>query len=795
MAIAIPDSEHPDFLRLNQLRRQILDHDTLYYVHARPEITDAAYDSLYAELEELERRYPQWGNADSPTQRVGGAPLKAFLQVRHHPPMQSLDKTYDRADLIAFDDFLQKQITDTSWDYIVEPKVDGLSLSLIYTNGILTRAATRGNGEVGDDITANVRTIRTIPLTIQTDAPLIEIRGEIYMSRTGFAELNRREEEAGHEPFANPRNAAAGSIKLLDPRQVARRPLDALLYASGALKGIAFDTHSEMMRTFSAWGFKIAPWSKLCLSMTDVMVALDELEALRHAFDFEMDGAVIKVNQRNLYAALGATAHAPRFARAYKYAPEHVQTKLLDITIQVGRTGVLTPVAELQPVFLAGSTIARATLHNADYIQAKDIRIGDTIWLAKAGDVIPAIEASIPEQRTGEERLFTMPEMCPVCQAQTIQLEKEVALRCSNPGCPAQRIGRLQHFVSRNTLDINAIGGRMAEALVESGLVQDPLDLFSLTAETLQSFTLINDDGTMRKFGRKSVDVIQSLHAAQSLPLHRWIQALGIPSIGETASRSIAPLFQSIQDFFQSPIPERLTRLYALLAIKKSECTDYAQIIGEVCLIGDELVAMGAASKDPSESLPPTFNCVIKPEMARSLTTFLASDYAHKTAKRLEELEINPEPQAVIIHDATLTGLSFVITGTLSQPRNHVEALIREQGGILQNAVSKKTSYLITGEDPGGSKYTKAEKIGVPFLSEAAFMAMIESSNEADIVETKDETKEEETTLPNTPQKPSYTAPIQDDLFSSEAPPIPKPAPQPSKPKSHEATYTQELLF
>lgn len=399
--------------RLNELRETIRRHDRLYYVEARPEIGDADYDALYRELEALERAHPEWITPDSPTQRVGGAPLAAFRQVRHNPPMMSLDKTHSRDDLLDFDTFLRRQLPDEIWDYVVEPKVDGVAFSLLYEDGVLTRAATRGNGEVGDDITANIKTIRSIPLRLADAPPLLEVRGEVYMSRDGFAELNQREEEAGREPFMNPRNAAAGSLKQLDPREVARRPLDAMLYATGAIKGAVFPSHSGLLQRLADWGFRTPPWLRLCVDIQAVLTAIDELEALRHTFPFEIDGAVVKVNRRELYERLGSTAKSPRWARAFKYEPERAETRIWQITVQVGRTGVLTPVAELDPVLLAGSEIARATLHNADEIARKDIRVGDRVWVVKAGDVIPAIESVLTEKRTAKSVSSPCPRPAP----------------------------------------------------------------------------------------------------------------------------------------------------------------------------------------------------------------------------------------------------------------------------------------------------------------------------------------------------------------------------------------------
>ncbi|MEG2465465.1 MAG: NAD-dependent DNA ligase LigA [Kiritimatiellia bacterium] len=730
-----------DVERLLWLRTEIERHDRLYYVDARPQITDAEYDALWSELETLERAHPDLITSDSPTQRVSGTPVDGFAKVRHDPPMRSLDKTYDRTELVIFDSFLHAQLPEDVWDYVVEPKVDGLSLSLLYREGRLVRAATRGNGDEGDDITANVRTIRSIPLSIPCVAPLVEVRGEIYMTREGFATLNRTEEEAGRAPFANPRNAAAGSIKLLDPREVAQRPLDAVIYASGALRGVAFSTQTEMMRTFAEWGFRTPPWQRLCLDMNQVMQAIDELETLRHAFPFEMDGAVVKVNQRTFYSKLGSTTHAPRSARAYKYAAEHVQTRLNAITVQVGRTGVLTPVAELEPVTLAGSVVARATLHNEDYIRTKDIRIGDCVWLCKAGDVIPAIEGVVVEARTGVEQIFEMPVVCPICGSTTFRAEGEVAVRCMNPECPAQRSAHLQQFVSRNALDIAAIGEQMAEALVAAGIVIDPLDLFTIPTEELAAFRLVAEDGKERKFGKRARDVETALRAARELPLHRWIFALGIPGIGETVAKLIAKPFHSLSELSRDPLLREVDEFYTLLSLKASDIADQELHMGKLLVLGEAFVARGFATKNPLEmdgaarmnlsSLKKLYTLEIKPEMAKSMIRFLASAYAAKFFREMAALGIDPHSHEERPRGTALAGMSFVITGTLSQPRERFEALIREQGGSVQPSVSGKTNYLLAGADPGGSKYTKAQQLGTSILDETAFHTLLEQEKSA----------------------------------------------------------------
>ncbi len=731
--------------RTEYLRAEIRRHDRLYYVEARPEIGDADYDALYRELEALERAHPEWLTPDSPTQRVGGAPLSAFRQVRHNPPMMSLDKTHSRGDLIDFDAFLHRQLPDEVWDYVVEPKVDGVAFSLLYEKGLLTRAATRGNGEVGDDITANVKTIRSIPLSLPNAPELLEVRGEVYMTRTGFAELNRREEEAGREPFMNPRNAAAGSLKQLDPREVARRPLDAVIYAVGAVKGADFPSHGGMLKHFADWGFKTPPWQRLCVDIHAVLAAIDELEAQRHNFPFEIDGAVIKVNRRDLYAKLGATAKSPRWARAFKYEPERAETRIWKITVQVGRTGVLTPVAELDPVLLAGSEIARATLHNADEIARKDIRIGDRVWLVKAGDVIPAIESVLVEKRDGSEAAFVMPSACPECNGPVARLDDEVAHRCTNPACPAQRVGRLEHFASRDALDLRAIGGKVAEALVTQGWVKDPLDLFALTLPQLEDFRIGDASGVTRKFGKNAQTALEALDAARSLTLDRWLFATGIPNVGVTVAEQIASAHARFSDLPKSKVLADVLRLndcYERAAAEnprstlnrpKDEAereerqTRFNRTCGEIGVLGDDLVAAGVATKTPATALPPQYLCVIKTEAAKAVLNFFSSDYGKRYLERLLALGIDPQAKTksgAAAH-APLTGKTFVLTGTLSLPRSEYAERIKAAGGLVQDAVSKNTRYLVTGAEAGGSKLSKARTLGTEILDEAGLLMLL----------------------------------------------------------------------
>ena len=514
-------------LRIAELRALIEKANRDYYDLHQPTVGDRDYDMWEAELLRLEKENPEFAADDSPVRNVAGGVSEGFAKVTHEPPMQSLDKTHSTAELSDWMGGLEGLGgvggLEGLGGLVVEPKVDGVSLSLRYENGILVRAATRGNGREGDDITANAQTIRTIPQVLPPTAPkTLEVRGEAYMTREGFVELNRRQAAAGLEEFANPRNACAGSLKQLNAKVTAERPLDVVIYNAGGVGCDGFASHSEMIAAFREWGFPVAPWSKSCRTVDEVFAAIDELQEKRHSFRFEIDGAVIKIDERRFYDILGATAHGPRWARAYKYAPERAETVVESITVQVGRTGILTPVAELKPTELAGSVIARATLHNADQIARQDIRVGDHVWLVKAGDVIPAIDSVIPEKRTGEEKVFEMPRTCPVCGGEVVREEGEVAMRCVNPACPAQLSRRIEHFASRNALDIRALGETVVDALVGQKLVSDPLDLFSMRAVDLYALEISG-----HRFGKNSLTVMDALAAAKSLPLHRWLFAMG----------------------------------------------------------------------------------------------------------------------------------------------------------------------------------------------------------------------------------------------------------------------------
>ena len=674
-------------LRIAELRGLIEKANRDYYDLHQPTVGDRDSDLWEAELLRLEKENPEFATDDSPVRNVAGGVSEGFDKVTHEPPMQSLDKTHSKEELSDWMGGLEGLGSlEGLGGLVVEPKVDGVSLSLRYENGILVRAATRGNGRVGDDITANVRTIKTIPQVLPPTAPkTLEVRGEAYMTREGFVELNKRQAAAGLEEFANPRNACAGSLKQLDAKVTAERPLDVVIYNAGGVGCDGFASHSEMIAAFREWGFPTAPWSKSCRTMDEVFAAIDELQERRHSFRFEIDGAVIKIDERKFYDILGATAHGPRWARAYKYAPERAETVVESITVQVGRTGILTPVAELKPTELAGSVIARATLHNADQIARQDIRIGDHVWLVKAGDVIPAIDSVIPEKRTGAEQVFAMPTACPVCGGAVARTEGEVAVRCLNPACPAQLSRRIEHFASRNALDIRALGETVVDALVGQKLVGDPLDLFSLRAVDLYAVEISG-----HRFGKNALTVMDALEAAKALPLHRWLFAMGIPNVGVTVAKDIAAEHGKLSELANSRV---------LL----------------------DVIANDEKKGKERQILP------IKVEAAKAVLGFFASDYGQRFLARLAMLGIDPESEkkAPVKAEGPLVGMGCVLTGTLSRPRGEYAKLIEAAGGIVQSAVTSKTRYLIAGENTGATKTEKARKLGTEVINEQQLLDLL----------------------------------------------------------------------
>ncbi len=661
-----------------RLVAEIRRHDHAYYVAGQPAIADQDYDKLYRELLDLEQAHPGLTSPDSPSQRVGGALLGGFQSVRHAVPMMSLDNTYSQKELLDFVKRVEKLLPGEPLEWIVEPKVDGLAVSLRYENERFLVGATRGDGAQGDDITANLKTIRSLPLKLppQPGLAVLEVRGEVFMTRTGFEKLNAERKAAGEETFANPRNSAAGSLKQLDPKIVAQRPLDIVLYALGQVTAEAKPaSQREMLDWLKALGFKTPERTWFCRSAEELIAAIQELDQVRAHFNYETDGAVVKLNSFDQQSRIGATSKAPRWAIAYKYAAEQARTKLKAITIQVGRTGALTPVAELEPVFLAGSTIGRATLHNEDYIREKDIRIGDTVVIEKAGEVIPAVVEVVKENRTGGETSFGFPTACPECGSKTA---KEVGAdestgaiwRCVNPECPAQVRGRIEHWCSRGAMDIEGGGEVMAAQLVKNQLVRDIADLYDLRLEPLVA---------LERMGEKSAgNFLAGLTASKTRDLWRLIFGLGILHVGAGGAKSLGRHFATLDDILAAG-PEQLAA---------------ADDIGEV--------------------------------ITQSLLTWRNDIRNQKLIERLRAAGLNFQSQLYQPQAAAgpLTGKTFVLTGALpSLTREAAAAKIEARGGKVSGSVSKKTDYVVAGAD-AGSKLEKAQKLGVKVISEAELLQL-----------------------------------------------------------------------
>ncbi len=553
--------------RIAFLRSELQRHDRLYYVEARPEISDFEYDKLMTELKELENAHPELITPDSPTQRVSGEPLKSFASFRHAVPMMSLDNTYNEGDLARFVDYVEKGLRQADVTYVIEPKIDGVSISIRYENGVLVRALTRGNGTEGDDVTANIRTIQSVPLRLTgnpDELPAVfEARGEVYMSRAGFVKMNAVRLAQGEEEVANARNATAGSLKSLDPRVVAERPLDVLFYTQGVIDGVDISSQHELFSTFKRFGLRIQTWCRTAHDLNGILAAIDELREARHDFPYDTDGAVIKVDSFAQRETLGMTAKAPSWAKAYKFAPEQAETLLKDITIQVGRTGVLTPVAELEPVPLAGSTIARATLHNEDEIARRDIRIGDTVVIEKAGEVIPAVVGVVMAKRPANAKPFDfashIANRCPSCGGPIERDPQFAAWRCLNLQCPAQNVRRLEYFGARNALDLERLGGVVAEALVDNGLVKEPLDVYSLTRDDLTELNIGSEDEP-RLFGTNGSALYDAIQRSRTKPLANWLFALGIPEVGKATAFFLGRIHRNLHDVATSPLLRGLLR-------------------------------------------------------------------------------------------------------------------------------------------------------------------------------------------------------------------------------------------
>ena len=669
-------------VRIIALRAEVAEHDELYYRKAAPRIDDRAYDRLKRELSDLERAFPEVATGDTPTTKVGDDRAEGFVTYRHRLPMQSLDNTYSESELREFGARLERLLEKADLSYVVEPKIDGLAVSLTFEKGDLVRAVTRGNGVEGDDVTANVRTIVGLParLTPTEGAPvpdLIEIRGEVYMTLEEFGRINQARDEEGLERYANPRNLAAGTLKLLDPAEVARRRLAIVLYGVGACEpqALAGDTQGGYHDRVKAWGLPTVERFWRARGIDDVWKAIGELDRIRHGFAYATDGAVVKLDSLALQKAAGSTAKAPRWAMAYKFAAERALTQLLSISVQVGRTGVLTPVAELEPVLLAGSTVARATLHNRDEIARKDIRAGDFVFVEKAGEVIPAVVSVNLERRSPECVPYVFPTACPACGSEVIQVAGEVALRCPNYECPVQVRRRVQHFASKACVDIDGLGEAMVEALAERGWVRDIPSIYRLRRDALL---------TLGKNVEKSSDnLLAAIEGSKRADLWRVIHGLGITHVGAAAAKDLAQHFRSLE----------------ALSLAKPE--DF---------LGDKKV-----SKIPG----------IGETMALAIVDFFNLPRNRALVGELQEVGVAPTVADAPVRGTALAGKTFVLTGTLpTLSRDEAGALIEAAGGKVSGSVSKKTSYVVAGAE-AGSKLEKAQSLGIPVVDEAGLRALL----------------------------------------------------------------------
>ncbi|HEX4639278.1 MAG TPA: NAD-dependent DNA ligase LigA [Chthoniobacterales bacterium] len=707
--------------RISELRDQIGEHDRRYYEEAAPTISDREYDALYKELVDLETQFPALVAADSPTQRVGGKPLQAFAQVQHRVPMLSLDNTYSEDELANFYKRITRLLPDEKIPVVIEPKVDGVAVSVMYENGKLKYAATRGDGLVGDDITQNIKTIKTVPHELRGAAPKVfEVRGEAYLDKKGFEKLNKEREAAGLPLFANPRNAAAGSLKHLDPGVAAKRPLGMIFYGTGAVEGAGVDLHSKIFPLFKKLGLPTHEDWWLADSIEKILNAVRDLDEVRRDFPYETDGAVIKVDALEQRERLGFTAKSPRWAIAYKYAAERVETKLLDIKVQVGRTGILTPVAVLEPVVVSGSTVSRATLHNEDEIKRKDIRIGDTVVIEKAGEVIPAVVEVVQSKRPRNAEPFDFLKhiqgKCPVCGSEVSRDPQFVAWRCENVRCPAQATRRLEFFAARGALDIESVGGIVADKLVERGLVCEPLDLFQVDIDQLAKLNLGTDESP-RVFGEKNATkAMQAIERARTAPLSRWLYALAIPDVGKTTASDLARFQETIDDVANSKL------LRDVVAYHEAEKQARKEI-------ADRLTKSGFAELSKSKiDKQRGIVTQVGPVVAQSVLDFFASAAGKKIPQRMKQLGIKPKSEKVSAKKMAalpFAGKTFVLTGTLpSMTRDEASAKIEALGGHVSGSVSKKTDYVLAGTE-AGSKLEKAKELGVKIIDEAAFRKML----------------------------------------------------------------------
>ena len=656
-----------------KLREEIEYHNYRYYVLADPVISDEEYDKLMKRLIQLEKKYPELVTPDSPTQRVGGKVLEGFNKVKHSTPMLSLDNTYDENEIREFDEKVKRGLAGEEVEYVSELKIDGISIALRYENGKFKMAITRGDGTVGEDVSENVKLIRSVPLRLRKPLTL-EVRGEIYMPVEEFKRINEEREEQGLAAFANPRNAAAGTIRQLDTSVVAKRNLDTFIYYLVNPHVYGIETQWEALQFLKEIGFKINPHSKLCKSIDEVIDYWKVWTEKRHKLDYWVDGVVVKINSFRQQERLGTTAKSPRWAIAFKFPAEQVRTKLLDVIFQVGRTGVITPVADLEPIQLAGTTVKRASLHNFDYIKEKDIRIGDWVFVEKAGGIIPQVVKVITKLRNGSEREIKPPEKCPVCGGPVGKLDpSEVAIRCLNPHCPAKLKKALETFVSRDAMNIDGMGEKLIERLVDSKMVKDIADIYYLTPF---DFAQLGSGIGQRTIAK----LLKEIEESKKRPLEKLIAGLGIPHVGTKMAKILAENFESLEDLANASL-ERLMEIEG---------------IGE--------------------------------EVAKSITEYFRNEKTREIIKKLKKAGVNMKSS--IVKGKTLRGLKFVVTGELDRwSRKEIEEFIENLGGKVSSSVSKKTDYVVVGRNPG-SKYQKAQKLGVRILNEDEFIELVKEKAE-----------------------------------------------------------------
>ena len=656
--------------RLLALRQKIDELSYQYYTLDKPTMSDYEYDMLYRELENIEKAHPEWVTPDSPTQRVGSKISGGFEKYTHDRPMLSLGDVFNDNELREFDRRVRSDLGGEALEYVVELKIDGLAVNLIYENGQFVRGVTRGDGVVGEDITNNVRTIRTIPLRIDSTSPHIEIRGEVYMPVASFSALNEQRRNDELEPFANPRNAAAGSLRQLDPQITAQRKLAFFAYALGGNTGITIESQEELLQDLRQFRFQVNGEYRKFTDIEDVIAFIHSWDDRRDSLPYATDGMVVKVNSFAQQARLGNTVKIPRWAIAYKFPPEQAETKVLAISVSLGRTGVLTPAADLKPVRLAGTTVKRATLHNEDYIRDKDIRVGDTVIIQKAGEIIPEVVRSLPDKRTGSEVVFSMPHVCPACGSDVVRREGEAAWRCVNPDCPAVIGEKIAHFVSRDAMNIDGLGDAIVQQLLSKELIHDVGDIYALNKEELVA---------LEGFGEKSADnLLKAIEASKSVGLARVLFALGIRFVGAKAGRVLAESFGSVE---------------ALMAAT-----------------ADDLTAIDD----------------IGPRIADSIVSYFSEEKSKALIEKLQGYGVDMTAEKKELISTSFDGEIVVLTGKLELfTRKEAEQAVEERGGKCTSSVTKKTTLVVVGAEPG-SKYEKARQLGTPIISEAEFKEWLE---------------------------------------------------------------------